>query len=159
MRAAGLPRVRTLVYRHVFTVYAGTYHSPGCCDARGEAEASTGLKPGLTAHHLISASYGPYSAEHTTWIVVIVAPLTAFASGLAAKAGADTWNALKGFVARIYEERRKLGNQHGTIELDEGHGRIGLNDSLPDEAYEALAELDEEGLYFWTISQRAWRKP
>jgi len=85
-------------------------------------------------------------------------PLGAFATGLAAKAGADTWDALRTFVERLCAERRAVGHAKGSVQIDEGPRRIMLHDAIPPAAYPALADLSEEGEYFWDRETEAWRK-
>src|SRR5439155_27343560 len=50
---------------------------------------------------VVSASYGRHSLFHPDWIVLIEVPLGAFVTGLAAKAGAECWDALRAFVERL----------------------------------------------------------
>lgn len=107
---------------------------------------------------IVSASYGRYSLFHPDWIVLIEVSLGAFATGLAAKAGADTWDALRSFVELLYEQRRAVGHTKGSVQIDEGRRRIMLNDEIPPAAYPALADLSEEGEYFWDREMKAWRK-
>lgn len=107
---------------------------------------------------VVSASYGRYSLIHPDWVVLIEVPLGAFATGLAAKAGADTWDALRAFIERLYEERRAVGHRKGSVQIDEGSRRVMLHDEIPPAAYPALAELSDEGEYFWDRELEAWRK-
>jgi hypothetical protein len=112
----------------------------------------------LGAPAIVSASYGRYSAFHPDWIVLVEVPLGAFVTGLAAKAGADTWDALRRFIERLYEERRAVGLSKGSVQIDEGRRRVFLHDEIPAHAYPALAELSDEGEYFWDREQQTWRK-
>jgi hypothetical protein len=107
---------------------------------------------------VVSASYGRYTLFHPDWIVLIEVPLGAFVTGLAAKAGADTWDALMAFVERPYKERRAVGHAKGSIQFDEGRRRIFVHDKLPPSAYPALAELSDEGEYSWDEAKGVWRK-
>ena len=104
---------------------------------------------------VVSASYGRHSLFHPDWIVLIEVPLGAFVTGLAAKAGAECWDALRAFVERLYEERRAVGHAKGAIQIDEGRRRVFLHDELPLAAYPALAELTQEGEYFWDRDKHA----
>lgn len=107
---------------------------------------------------VVSASYGRYSLFHPDWIVLIEVPLGAFVTGLAAKAGSDTWDALRAFVERLYKERRAIGHTKGSIQIDEGRRRVFLHDEIPPAGYPALAELSDEGEYFWDREKQTWRK-
>jgi hypothetical protein len=107
---------------------------------------------------VVSPSYGRYSVFHPDWLVIVEWSALAFASGLAAKAGGDTWDALRDFVTRLHRERRALGHEQGSVEIDEGSRQIFLHDALPREAYQALAQLPEEGTYHWDVKSGGWRK-
>ena len=106
----------------------------------------------------VSANYGRHSAFHPDWVVLIEVELSVFVAGFVGKAGADAWDALRAFVERLYEERRRTGHQKGSIMFDEGRRRVFLTDALPPEAYRALAEIGEAGEYFWDTAKRVWYK-
>jgi hypothetical protein len=104
---------------------------------------------------IVSANYGRHSAIHTSWVVIISG---AFISGFVAKGGADAFDTMREFIQNLYRERRSLGYQEGGVQLDEGRRRIELNETVPLEAYRALAELGDEGLYHWDRNAREWRR-
>lgn len=106
----------------------------------------------------VSANYGRHSLSHPDWIVIAEVQLGVFVAGFVGKAGADAWDALRAFVGRLYEERRRLGHDKGSLMFDEGRRRVVISDALPPEAYPALADLGDAGEYRWDHDARAWRK-
>jgi hypothetical protein len=93
--------------------------------------------------------------------MLIKAPLLAFFTALATKAGSDAWDALAGFVAKVYAERRRWGRPEGTIWLEDEDGprTVILTDRVPDAGYEQLAagELPEAGHFVWDEETSSWR--
>jgi hypothetical protein len=93
--------------------------------------------------------------------MVIKAPLIAFFTALATRAGSDSWDALRAFVAKVYAERRRPGRDEGAIQLEDEDGArtVILTDRVPDAGYEQLVggELPETGYFLWDDETSSWR--
>jgi hypothetical protein len=109
----------------------------------------------------VSASFLGLSADLVPWhltVGLIVYPLGAFITAVAAAAGEDAWRSLKRLVSNLYEARRGKGKSDGVIHLEAPGIRVELDDDLPDEAYQALARGDlSDGLYAWDRERGEWR--
>lgn len=106
------------------------------------------------------------SAGEIPFVIYVSVPVTAFLSAFAGAAGKDAYDSLKGFLRRIREARR---NRSGSVVV---RNLGGTNDStvlvlsadLPDEAFEALGDLDLEankGAYLvWdNDGDKRWHDP
>jgi hypothetical protein len=109
---------------------------------------------------IVHASIERRSVGDLPWAILITAPLAAFLAGLGAAAGNDAWRALKAFVHRVYEVRRRPDRADGAIRVDDGARTVILSEAMPDEAYERLAagELSETGYYVWDTDRGCWRR-
>lgn len=110
---------------------------------------------------VVKAAIARRSADLLPWAMLIKAPLTAFLTALAAKAGSDAWDALRAFVAKVYAERRRSGRPEGAIQFEDEDGQrtVILTDGVPDAGYEQLAEgeLPETGYFVWDEDTSSWR--
>jgi hypothetical protein len=98
------------------------------------------------------------------WVVIIEfgVPVSAFFTALATAAGTEAWRALRDFVGRIATARRESMKREGNITISGiRHGKLNIDDSLPDEAFVQLLEeqLDEveEGYLVWDPDVGHWR--
>lgn len=123
-----------------------------------EVEAVQRVFDELGTPAIVSPSIGRYSLVHPDWVLVIKAAAGVFTAGVLGKAGANAWDGLEVTIRRLYEERRRLGNANGRIELDEGERQIFFTEDVPIEAYRELADLPEEDTYHWDASNRRWRQ-
>jgi len=82
------------------------------------------------------------------WIVMFTVPLTAFLTAFAAEAGKEAYAGLKNLVRSIWSARtRRTGPPGSCIIVDERTGVwIHLKPDIPNEAYQALAEIDLESM-------------
>jgi hypothetical protein len=108
---------------------------------------------------VVSASVGRKSADLLPWALMLKIPLTAFVTGLAAKASEDAWIALKRLVRAIYEARRRPDRADGSIWLDDGERVVILTDRVSDEGFRQVAagELPPGGHYVWDRERGGWR--
>jgi hypothetical protein len=92
--------------------------------------------------------------------MLIKAPLIAFLTALATKAGSDAWDALSAFVAKVYAERRRPGREDGAIRFEDDRRTVILTDRLPDAGYQQLAGggLPEDGYFVWDEATSSWRR-
>jgi hypothetical protein len=97
-------------------------------------------------------------------VALMMIPLHAFLSAAGSKAGAEVWPLFKAGVMRILH--RKTPGHEGAgrplVVQDTVTGlKIVMDRDLPDEAYEALRELDlsvfHQGPIDWDRSHRRWR--
>lgn len=107
-------------------------------DAVREAFATAGI------HADTSYRYGRKGVGEFPWIVLILAPATAFLSGLGAAAGKDAYDVLKRLLRDIWSIRKRLSGPQGHVSLRDTDTRIEviLEPDLPHEAYEKLLGLD-----------------
>lgn len=86
------------------------------------------------------------SAGEIPFVIYVSVPVTAFLSAFAGAAGKDAYDSLKDFLRRIREARR---NRSGSVVIRNPDGTrdstvLVLSADLPDEAFEALSDLDLE---------------
>jgi len=102
----------------------------------------------------IQADLEKRSVGAVPWVIYITAPVQAFLLRLATNAADDAWKALRDFVHRVSEERRRARQSHGSIVLQDINGlTLVLSDTIPDEALRELVEkrLAEaaDGYFVW----------
>jgi len=102
------------------------------------------------------------SAGALPWViyVTIAVPIAAFFQSFASEAGKDAYAAVKQWVKDVRETR----NGDGSMVLrDPEHSNLVLNSGIPDEALEALRDLDwseKRGDYLvWNDSRGEWLDP
>lgn len=108
---------------------------------------------------IVEAGYSRASAETLPWIMLIKAPLTAFVTALAAKAGSDAWDALREAIARIFATRKHTVRLGGSIVVEDDGRTVVLKDDLPEDALRALTAGDAptSGYLIWDPDLQAWR--
>jgi hypothetical protein len=106
----------------------------------------------------------PQTGNGAFWmtLVLLAVPFKAFADGFFGKAGEDTWMALRKLVEELREARRgsTLADE-GWVEFDDPDDtQVMLASGIPDEAYEALLELDwsavRGGTIMWDEERGRW---
>ncbi len=111
----------------------------------------------------VEATYFMKSADPVPWIVTItLASATgAFLSGFFGKLGADAADGMQEWVRRIWKAWESSPALPGRIEI---HGKDGTTVDIrnpPEEAYNALLELDWEdiecGWLFWDSDAGEWQ--
>lgn len=103
------------------------------------------------------------SIDPVPWVVYVMlgAPIATFFTTLAAEAGKDAYEPLKQWVKDVWAAR---GNKPGCADLsDPQHTRLSLRAGLPEEALDALKEIDwsrkHGGDLHWSESRREWLDP
>jgi hypothetical protein len=97
-----------------------------------------------------------------SWAVFIAlgVPLTAFFTALGSAAGTDAYAALKEWVERVRDARR-LTSGRGEIRIHDAHTSMVIPADIPDEAIDALRDVDWAGLrgghLVWVEEQQVWR--
>jgi hypothetical protein len=123
---------------------------------------------GVTAE--VRPSYLRLSADVLPWIVNFIAPMKwvglAFASGFAAKGGADSWDAFRdegwrGVVRMVREISAVHGDREGTVTVRDPDGPdVHLDLRIPEAAYPELSELDWQGMsdgwLYWNPQHEEW---
>lgn len=125
-----------------------------------EVQALQALFDEAGAPAVVKPAIARRSAELLPWAMVLKAPLIAFLTALATKAGSDAWDALSAFVAKVYAERRRPGREDGAIRFEDDRRTVILTDRLPDAGYQQLAggELPEDGYFVWDEATSSWRR-
>lgn len=103
------------------------------------------------------------SIDPFPWVVYITlgAPIATFFTTLAAEAGKDAYEPLKGWAKDVFAARN---NRPGYASIsDPEHSRLSLRSDLPDEALDALKEINwsqmQAGDLHWSDSRREWLDP
>jgi hypothetical protein len=103
------------------------------------------------------------SIDPVPWVVYITlgAPIATFFTTLAAEAGKDAYEPLKELVKGVLAARR---NRPGYAAIsDPEHSRVTLQPGLPEEALDALKEIDWSemgaGDLHWSRARREWLDP
>jgi hypothetical protein len=96
----------------------------------------------------VSPSVGRRSLGDLPFVIYVSAPVMAFLSAFMGAAGKDAYDSLKHFVRDVRAARR---DRPGSIVIEDRESRedstvLVLSADLPDEAFEALADLDFEAL-------------
>jgi hypothetical protein len=122
---------------------------------------------GFEAEVAASWEKPPQTGNGAFWMVEILvgSSLSAFFGGIAAAAGADAWKKIKSFAEQLREARApsKVADS-GNIVLRDSRGRqLMLWKAFPDEAYEALFQIDWDdhasGLLVWDDRASEWYDP
>jgi len=95
--------------------------------------------------------------ELIPWTLVLKAPLTAFLTALAAKAGADACDSLRRLVGQLAESR---GARRGQVKIEEAEREIVLTTETPEDALRLLArgQIPESGYVLWDDDAKVWRR-
>lgn len=100
------------------------------------------------------------------WMVMLILGVSAshFLQGFAQKAGGDAWVALKSFVGRLREARRKSTmGPSGWVQLTDSEGTVILIGDEAEQAYRELLELDldrrQGWMLLWDDEAREWYDP
>ncbi len=118
----------------------------------------------------VDPSYGRRSGEVLPWIVLVVVGLPlkgfleGFGKGFGEAAGRDSYEALKAWRNDVSSARSGAGTGEGSIQIsDPEHSNVILSSALPDEAIDALRDLDwneHRGDYLvWDGTRKIWRDP
>jgi hypothetical protein len=106
-----------------------------------------------------------WGAATLPWLVYVVlaVPVSAFFAGFGHAAGRDAWDAVKQWVRDIWEAHEEGRYSGGVFELRDPSGtRVVLSPRLPDEALDALADVDWESVeggdnLRWDTDRGEWR--
>lgn len=127
-----------------------------------EAFARAGFK--VEARPTVETRADHLGAAVLPWLVyvVVTVPLGAFLVGFGSAAGKDAWGAVKTWVWDVWEARESPYGVGGTLDVRDPLGtRLVLSPPLPDEALDALAEIDweavEGGDLHWDENRGEWR--
>jgi hypothetical protein len=92
------------------------------------------------------------------WEMLVIAPLSAFFTAIAVKAGEDTWMALKKLVGKIFRSERDKAFRRPIMlgDSDIVELRFSFWEDSPDEAYKALLRLKLDELDTSATSALAW---
>jgi len=114
----------------------------------------------------VEASYARRSADLLPWVILLELRVQTkpFFDAFLTQAGADTYTAIKNFLRRMSQARKGAGTGEGEIRIrDPDKTWVILRSTLPDEAIEALRDLDWDavrGDYLeWDYSRKVWYDP
>ena len=98
------------------------------------------------------------------WLVDVslAAPVAAFFASFGTEAGKDAYSAVKDWVRVVWSARRGWSRGEGELVLSDPNGtELELSSSIPDEALDALREIDwdqQSGAYLaWDFDHGKWR--
>lgn len=116
-----------------------------------EVAAVTELFQQLGLAAVVTPKLGRYASGPAPWAMAIEASGPGFYEQLAAAAGTGPEEALEGFVAAIYELRRRADRPDGSIRIEDGERSIALTESVSVEGLREVArgELPAGASYFW----------
>ena len=94
--------------------------------------------------------------------VMLAVPISAFFAAFGSEAGKDAYAAVKEWTRDIFAVHQKPHYAGGTLDIRDPRGtRVVLSPPLPDEALDALADIDwasvEGGDLLWDERRREWR--
>jgi hypothetical protein len=130
------------------------------------AEQSSAVKrvfadSGLDAE--VTADYGRRSLDVFPWAIIFVVstPLRAFFQSFGSEGGKDAYAKFKEFMHQLRKSRSGAGSGSGTVDVSDPDGtRIIFGSELPDEAIEALANVDWDavrgGYIVWNNERQEW---
>lgn len=114
----------------------------------------------------VECAYGWKSADVLQWIVLVILalPLRGFLEGFGSAAGADAYKAVKAWLEDVSSARSGAGTGKGSIQIsDPEHSNVILPSPLPDEAIDALRDLDwsehRGDDLFWDRTRKIWIDP
>jgi hypothetical protein len=101
------------------------------------------------------------------WIVAVelLIPISAFMRGLASEAAEDSYPAIKRWVTELFTARRSSSAKYGSIRVSDPDGLyLEIESGIPDEALDALAEIDwielgGGGYIAWDFKNGEWVAP
>lgn len=119
--------------------------------AEGEVEAVTKVFDDLGLGVTVEAGYEVRGAGDYPWIVAVGlasgTTIAIFLKKVAELAAEDAYVALKRWVKAVADSRRPFRSTSGRIELkDDRISALILHEDLPDDAFEALADMDFDAL-------------
>jgi hypothetical protein len=104
------------------------------------------------------------SAGAVPWIiyVTLTVPIAAFLGKFASEAGKDAYATVKAWAKEIIAARRESPAEPGSVRIDDPDGtNLILSAAIPDDALEALADIDwsdtRGGYIMWDADAREWR--
>jgi hypothetical protein len=111
----------------------------------------------------VEPDYGRRALGDLPWVVYVplAVPISAFFTAFASEAGKDAYAVVKSWVHDVWEARAGAGNGEGSVHLaDPDASNLILSNSLPDEALDALRDLDWDelggGYIVWNAVRREW---
>jgi hypothetical protein len=129
-------------------------------DAVAQAFASAGFDVEVVA------DYGRRSMDLLPWVVLVdlLVPVRPFFNAFFTEAGKDAYASVKKWLRDVSAARAGAGTGEGAIQLrDPEHTNVILPSALPDEAIDALRDLDWDevrGDYLvWDGQRKIWRDP